>query len=248
MRRLLPTGSDRPDLLDLYGTPDRTPATGRPWVLLNMVASVDGATAVDGVTATLGGAADKAVFGIIRTLADAILVGAGTARTEGYRPPRAPDGDAAAARATRGQVARPRLAVVSRRLDLDPALPFLDDDPPPWLVTTEDPPADALARLAGRVEPVQAGRGSVDLGAALKLLHGQGVRVVLCEGGPTLNAELAAHDLVDELCLTIAPHLVGGGTDRIVGQHPAVPAVRDLHLAHVLEADDHLLLRYVRAR
>ncbi len=248
MHQLLPPGPGRPDLLDLYGAPDRTPAAGRPWVLLNMVASVDGATAVDGVTATLGGAADKAVFGIIRTLADAILVGAGTARAEGYRPPRAPDSDAAAARAARGQAARPRLAVVSRRLDLDPALPFLDDDPPPWLVTTEDPPADALARLAGRVEPVQAGRGAVDLCGALTLLHEKGVRVVLCEGGPTLNAELAAHDLVDELCLTIAPHLVGGGTDRIVGHTPVVPVVRDLRLAHVLEADDHLLLRYVRAR
>jgi riboflavin-specific deaminase-like protein len=248
VRQLLPPGSDRTDLLDLYGAAGRTPPSGRPWVLLNMVASVDGATAVDGVTASLGGAADKAVFGVIRTLADAILVGAGTARTEGYRPPRAPAGDAAEARRARGQTPRPRLAVVSRRLDLDPALPFLDDDPPPWLVTTEDPPADALARLADRVEPVQAGRGAVDLGAALGLLHAQGVRVVLCEGGPTLNAELAAHDLVDELCLTIAPHVVGGGTDRIVGSIPAVPAVRDLRLAHVLEADDHLLLRYVRVR
>lgn len=247
MFQLLPAGPDGPDLLRLYGDVDRTPPDGRPWVLLNMVASADGATAVEGRTAHLGGAADKAVFGIIRTLADAILVGAGTARAEGYHPPRVPSGDAAAARAARGQAPRPRLAVVSRRLDLDPTLPFLDDDPPPWLVTTEQPPADAHARLAGRVETVHAGHASVDLGLALVRLGERGVRVVLCEGGPTLNAELTAHDLVDELCLTIAPHLVGGGTDRIVGPAPPVPAVRDLRLAHVLEADDHLLLRYVRA-
>jgi riboflavin-specific deaminase-like protein len=248
VRQLLPEPDGTPDLLALYTDVVRPPQGGRPWVLVNGVTSTDGATAVDGRTADLGGPADHTVFHLIRSAADAILVGAGTARAEGYRPPRAPAGEAAEHRAARGQATRPRLAVVSRRIDLDPALAFLHDDPPPWLITTEQPPVEAMAAVEGLVEPLQVGGDEVDLVAALAGLGRRGVGVVLSEGGPTLNAALAAADLIDELCLSIAPVVVGGATDRIVGPRPVLPELQGYRIAHLLEADGLLLLRYLRAR
>jgi len=92
------------------------------------------------------------------------------------------------------------------------------------------------------VTAVRAGRGDVDLAAALAQLDGQ---VVLGEGGPTLNGQLAEAGLVDELCVTVAPRLIGGGARRIVAGPPAADPTT-LELAHLLEEDDFLFCRYVR--
>ena len=107
------------DPVDVYHG-DLRPAPGtRPWVLMNMIASVDGATAVDGVSEGLGGPADRRMLGTLRGLADVILVGAKTVRAEDYRLPRLPDDRVAVLRATSGRPPRPRLAVVSASLSLD---------------------------------------------------------------------------------------------------------------------------------
>ena len=118
MRQLLPEPVEDVDPDELYPDDARPAGVDRPWVLLNMVTSVDGATAVEGRSAGLGGAADQTVFHVLRSVPDVILVGAATVRAERYGPPRTSQAHQAA-RQARGQAPFPRLAIVSGRLDLD---------------------------------------------------------------------------------------------------------------------------------
>jgi 5-amino-6-(5-phosphoribosylamino)uracil reductase len=157
-------------------------------------------------------------------------------------------------RAARGQAPAPRIAVVSGSLSIDPAARLLAEADPgegPLVLTTTAAPADRRANLAAagaEVLDVPAGAGgAVDVAAALTVLGQRGAAVVLCEGGPTLNGQLVAADLVDEWCLTLGPVLVGGTSDRAaVG--PPVGAPTGLHLDRVAAGDDGTCcLRYVRA-
>jgi riboflavin-specific deaminase-like protein len=228
-----------------YLAVERPAPADRPWVLVNMVASVDGATALDGRSGGLGGPTDQRVLGLVRSVADVVVAGAATVRAEGYGPPRT-SVERRAQREARGQAPLPRIAVVTGSLDLDlgTAL-FTTDDPRPLVITTTDAPADRLAATAVRADVVEAGTGRVDLPAALGMLHATGCRTVLVEGGPSINGQFVAAGLVDELCLTVSPRLVGGGSSRIA-HGPAGPA-EDLVLAHALLDDDGLLfLRYLR--
>ncbi len=84
----------------------------------------------------------------------------------------------------------------------------------PILLTTRAAEVGQLKRAHERAQVVLAGDTTVDLAQGLAALAGQGARLVLCEGGPTLNGELASAGLIDELCLTVAPSLVGGGGRR----------------------------------
>ena len=232
MRQLWPLPVDAVDPVAAYAADERPPhADGRPWVLVNMIASSDGATAVEGRSGTLGGAADKAVFAAIRRVADVILVAAGTVRAEGYGP------------ASSGA----RIAVVTRSVDLDPTLRLFAEAAPgnrPWLVTTASasvPPAlrDALDDV------IVAGDDDVDARRAIEQLAARGARCVLCEGGPSLNGQLVGAGLVDELCLTVAPLLVSGDSARVAHGPPASPPA-PLALSRVLEDDGYLFLRYAR--
>lgn len=211
----------------------------------NFVTSTDGAVAVDGRSAGLSGDADKRVFGILRMLCDALLVGAGTLRQEQYRALRL-DQRRRDWRRRQGRPAQPTLVVVSGSLDLDPALPALADAPVrPIVLTTSDAPAHRRRRLAPVADLVVAGERTVDLAAGLDALRDRGLRHLLCEGGPLLLGTLTAVDAVDELCLTVAPLLAGAGAGRITAG-PSGP-VRPMRLHQVLAADDGmLLLRYTR--
>lgn len=242
MRQLLPRDLVVEDLPALLGDDDRPAPPGRPWVLANMVASVDGAFAVDGRSGGLGGAPDRLMFTAVRSLPDVILVGAGTARTERYRRP-AP-GPAADLRTARGQTAAPRLAVVSRRGHLPADQPFLAGDGPDPLVF--HPESADTDQLPAGVEPVQAGSDTVDLSWVLSFLADAGAQTVLCEGGPTLLGELHSADLVDEYFVTLAPNTVGGEQVGFLGGSP--PQVRDLRLHRLLVADDVLLGTWRRVR
>ena len=251
VRLLHPTTGPEVDVSDIHLDLERPPPPGRPWVMLNMVASVDGATTVQGLSGRLGGAGDRQVFQTLRGLADMILVGAGTVRAEGYRPPRTPDGSLASARTTAGQPVRPRLVVVSARLDLDPDAPLfterLPEDPPPLIATVRSAPADRRDALADVADLIDLGGTRVDLTGLLATLRDIGARTVLCEGGPHLNHQLLAAGLVDELCLTISPSLVGGagtaGPGLLAGGAFAVPS--GLRLDRVLAHDDFLFCRYL---
>jgi riboflavin biosynthesis pyrimidine reductase len=215
-------------------------------VRVNMVSSVDGAAVVDGRVRALSGPADFQLLLLLRGLCDVLLVGAGTVRAEGYGAVTAP-GAVAEVRREAGQLAHPRLAVLSRSLDLDlESAAFADAPEPPLVLTTElaDP---ARVREVQRVaEVLVAGEESVDLTVALNLLEQQGLSRILSEGGPQALAELYAADLVDELCLAVSPVVVAGQEARLT-DGPALPSPVVVHLDAAYERDDFLFLRYARA-
>jgi riboflavin biosynthesis pyrimidine reductase len=218
-------------------------ASGRPWVVTDMVASVDGGTAVAGRSGGLGSPGDKAVFRALRSIADVILVGAGTARAENYRAVTV-DEPTQHRRAARGQRAAPRLALVSGRLDLDPASPmFTEAAEAPLVFTTSRAAAEGAARLAGAAEVVPAGADEVDLALVMAELHQRGVAIVLSEGGPTINGQLVAAGLIDEWCLSVTPVLLAGESARCAhGPTPASPVGLKLH--RLLEEDGSLFVTY----
>jgi riboflavin biosynthesis pyrimidine reductase len=139
------------------------------------------------------------------------------------------------------------LAVVSRSLELDPdAALFRDPEQRPFVVTTTDADPARRSALARVAEIIEAGTGAVDLRSALDQLHDRGADVVLSEGGPTLNGQLVTAGLVDEVCLSLSPLLVGGSSRRLAdgpfGSEP-LPLVLD----RVITEDGFLFLRYLRA-
>jgi riboflavin biosynthesis pyrimidine reductase len=221
VRQLFPISLDDVDPLACYRNDERV---GTPWVLINMITTADGGTAVGGRSGGLGGPADKKVFAAIRSVADVILVGAGTVRAENYGPPSVPA----------------RLAIVSAKLDLAPDARVFSNGYRPILVTTEDADATRRAALEKVADVMVAGIGHVDLRAALRNFSG----VVLCEGGPSLNGQLIADGLVDELCLSLAPLLAGGESSRIA-RGPERPEPMRMHLNRVLEEDATLFLRFI---
>jgi riboflavin biosynthesis pyrimidine reductase len=178
-------------------------------------------------------------------VADVILVAAGTVRAEGYGPPRTP-ADRRAQREAAGQAPFPRLAVISRTLDLDPGAPLFAEAPePPLVFTGADAPPHRHRALAPVAEVVVARSPSVDVADVVADLGARGARVVLCEGGPSLNGQLLAADLVDEVNLTLAAQVVGGAAARLATGAPADD--RALVLAHLWERDGDLFARYLRA-
>jgi riboflavin biosynthesis pyrimidine reductase len=253
VRRLLPaqTGSPpdaelhlaQPDLddealLEAYAVP-----AGRH-LRMNFVSSADGAVTLAGRSGGLSTPADKRLFRLLRELCDVVLVGAGTARTEGYRPP-ALDPQRRARRRARGLAEVPPYALVSGSLDLDPASAlFTGVEVATIVVTRADAPADRRARLAAVADLVAAGEGQVDLAAAVDQLAERGLTRVLCEGGPTLFGALLAGGLVEELCLTVSPMLAGPGPGRVIGGRPLAGAPYPLELLHLLEEDGALFYRY----
>lgn len=200
---------------------ERAPAD-RPYVVLNMAATVDGHAAIDGRSGGLSSDADRAWFHALRGQVDAILAGTRTLGIEGYRR-LIRDSAARAARVARGLAGDPLSVVLSRSGDL-PDTPLLSEPEQPRVVLTgtDADPVSAFAQL--RTE--------------------HGIEVLLCEGGGTLNGSLLRAGLVDELLLTRPPLLAGGGplTSIVAG---AVAHPLDLELVRLLECDGELFLRYV---
>lgn len=222
--------------------------------MLNMVASIDGAAAVDGLSAGLSSGPDKALFRALRAEADIVLVGARTANAERYGHARRP---------------RTRIAVVSGSLSVDPDLPLFrpasaaavspnassgQTAPLPIVATTAGADPSAEARWAGRAELMRVGAERVDLAALLRRFASLGARVVLCEGGPALNAALFAADLVDEVNLTYSPLVVAAASPRIADAAAGVPVgasppegPRAFELRHVIAQDGVLFVRWLRS-
>lgn len=210
-----------------------------------MVASLDGATAIGGDTDDMGGEADRVVFSAIRALPDVILAAAGTVRADGYGPPRTPP-SRRAERVERGQEAFPRIAIVSRSLDLDETSRLFTDTPTrPILYAPEGAPAERLEAFEPVADVVRVRGDRVSARDVVDHLGGIGARTLLVEGGPSLNGSFLAEGLIDEINLTIAPEFVGGTSSRIVGLDEE--RLTDMRLAHLWEQDGVLLTRYVRA-
>ena len=220
MQRLYPLPAGPTTVREAYGV-DRPRGNGdRPWIAVCMVASIDGSTVLRGASAGLSSDADREVLLTLRRLADIIIVGAGTVRSEGYRKP---------------TKANQRIGVVSRTGHVDLSSELFTSGAGFLILPLDAPPTPA--------DCVRAGVGEIDLGAALRLLPGD-PDFVQAEGGPALNGALAEADLVDEMNITTSPQIVGGKGTRLID------AARPLHtafrLAHVLEDNGFVFSRYVR--
>ncbi|MEE6287803.1 pyrimidine reductase family protein [Georgenia sp. MJ173] len=214
-------------LLTTYGRTDRS----RRWVRANFVASLDGAATHDGHAGGLGDPEDQQVLLLLRSLADVVVVGAGTVRAEGY--------------GGLGVEDPPPLAIVSASLDLDPtAAVFTAPGPRPLVVTHGRAPADRRAALAPVAEVLVCGDDVVDLHVLLDTLAARGMTQVLCEGGPRLFGSFVAADVLDELCLTLSPQLEGGSATRI--SRGDAQTTRPMRLGHAIAGERMLFLRYER--
>ena len=193
-----------------------------------MVASIDGSTVVDGGSAKLGNANDSAVLKQLRSIADVIIVGAGTARAEGYGPPSKP-----------GQ----RIGVVSASARVDVDRPLFTSGAG-FLITT------TTAAVTASVDTVRAGDDAVDLLAALLSLGTvcDDPRVVQCEGGPSLNGSLFARDLVDEINVTTSPLVVGGDGARLATGAAGASPTRSSSHQLLIDDESFLFSRWLRKR
>lgn len=227
-------------LADLYAYP--APLPGHGWVRANMISTLDGsATGDDGLSGTIGGAADRMVFTVLRGLADVVLVGAGTARSEGYRLPMPERGFADRRRDAR-QKAMATLALVTRsgKLPTDPDL--FAEGAETLVVTCANADVDALRGELGADRVVVAGEADVDPVLAAAQLAARGMPRILLEGGPQLLGRFVSAGRLDELCLTLSPLLVAGGGPRIARGDAGILRVRP---AHLVECDGLLLGRWL---
>lgn len=208
------------DLADLYRPPRL------PWLRVNMVSTLDGAAnGESGKSGSINNEADKAVFDALRAQADAIVVGAGTARTEGYR------------------VARVPLVIVSHRGDVPEKLRRAEPGQVMIALPGISPGLAEAREILGEEYVIVAGESQVDLVALKAELVDRGMAHLLCEGGPRLLCDLIAAGAADELCLTIVPTAIGGIHPRIVmGESVAA----NFDLAVLLEKDSTLLARYLQ--
>jgi riboflavin biosynthesis pyrimidine reductase len=196
LRRVLPVADGSITVADAYATPLGR-RSDRPWVGLSMVASIDGSTVVDGVSAGLSSDNDSSVLLQLRSIAQVIIVGAGTVRGEGYGKPKQ-DGQ--------------RIGVVTRSGSVDTASELFRSGAG-FVITTEQ------AEIDGRhIDILRAGVDEVDLRAAVERIPEMcpGVEFIQAEGGATLNAALGAADLLDELNVTTSPATVAGGGPRLL--------------------------------
>lgn len=252
---------------DAYVEADRS---GRsPWTILNMVQSLDGGVTSEDISADLGSPADQEIFRTLRSLADVILVGAETVRKENYGPPKL-TAELQAQRESRGQQPLPEIAVVSASLALDPQSRLFEDGHRPVVFTcsgtsdvcaddsrTEDATADRQSRyealsevaevivLESSEEAESSGSdagAAVDLSAVREALSERSHKIILCEGGPTLNAQLAAQDLIDEFCISLSPALLGGNPLHLLEDAPLLN--KRLTLLSIATDNALLFLRY----
>jgi riboflavin biosynthesis pyrimidine reductase len=234
-----PRNGEVDDVLGLVLESSRS-GNRHPWVVVNMVSSLDGATAIDGKSSVLGDDDDRELFRALRTASDVILVGAGTVRAENYGPVRL-SADRKERRRALGLTDVPRIAVLTGRLDLEPdARLFSDPSQRPLVLTgpASDPAKrEALSELAEIVV-------LDDLGPEAVVDRLGDFDVVLCEGGPGLNSQLAEVGRIDDLNLTVAPLIAGGGSKRIVEGAMVEPPL-EMRLDRILSGERSLFLRYL---
>ena len=222
MRQLLPYASDSVNLREMYGAPRSRHSSGRPSIGLCMVMSIDGSTVVEGKSTLLSNPADRDVLISLRSAAETIVVGAGTIREEMYEVP-----------SKKGL----RVGVVTRtgKMDLNTNL-FKSGVG--FLIMPEDakqPDTEFDLQI------VRAGKGNVDLQLAMSQLPGTFVQL---EGGALLNASMFAANLVDEINLTISPMVTGADSPRLANGAP--PLHSDYEVAHILEDNGFMFIRYLR--
>jgi riboflavin biosynthesis pyrimidine reductase len=206
------------DLDEAYAAPSL------PWLRVNMISTVDGAaTGPNGRSGGINNDADKRVFDTLRRLCDAVVVGAGTARDEGYR-----------------EAAKP-LVLVSRHGQVPDRLRTATPGSVLMATCAHADFLDETRALLGDDNVLVLGQYHVDLAELRSSLAGRGLTHLLSEGGPHLLRDLLAEGVADELDWTVAPRLLAGEHPRITAGPPVdVP----LRLGSLLEADGTLLGRW----
>jgi len=252
--RLLPGGepAEATQIVDGFDLQGRAQAvSGRPYVMLNMATTLDGRATIDGRSGPIGNRADRELFHALRASVDAVMAGAGTMRVERYGRI-IPNEATRERRRERGLEEEPLACIVSARLSLPDDLPLLNEPAAHVVIVT--PSAASLSGASAQLDYVRAASdGLLDLRAAMRELAERfGVRTLLCEGGPHLNAALLEAGLVDELFLSLAPKLTGGedltgeALRMIAGATFEQPL--QLELLGALENESHLFLRYAVPR
>jgi riboflavin biosynthesis pyrimidine reductase len=237
---------DESELSHLYSYPAQLDGI---WLRANFITSVDGGATAGGTSGGLGGPGDKLIFNVLRELADVIVVGAGTVRAEGYSGAHPPVVQRMH-RQARGQSEVPPLAIVTKSGHLDRDLPVFTRTEVPPLICTCTAACDETRRLLAGVAEVLDCSGDdpaeVDEAALLATLRTRGMHRILTEGGPTLLGSFIQRDLLDDLCLTIAPVVVGGLARRIATGPGQLQT--PMRRAHLLSDDaGFLYARYVKA-
>jgi len=211
----------------------------RPYLGINMVSSLDGKAALDWRTEGLSSDIDRRVFHLLRTQADAVMVGAGTIRAERYGRITKSD-ELRQIRVNEGLVPDALAVVVSGRLELPADLPLLNEPDQKVVIATAS--EDTIPGVKGDVEYARVGG---DLPRLMAYLHERhAVRSVLCEGGPTLNSFLFAAQLVDELFLTMTRKVLSGAAALTIVAGRELVEPLEPSLVSVAEAESELYTRW----
>jgi riboflavin-specific deaminase-like protein len=217
----------------------------RPYVIANMVTTADGRATLSGSTKAISSDADRIVFHNLREQIDAVLVGTGTIAIERYGP-LVRDPERRKRRVDRGRDEQPLCVTASRSLELPVEAPLFGDPESRIVVLTGADKEAPSSEATVTIERVPVGEGpDVDLARGMQLLRERyGVRSILLEGGPTLLSVMLEAGLVDELFLTVAPLLTGGGAEPSITEGPPLPTSLSMRLVSVLEDEGFLFVRY----
>ncbi|HUY59339.1 MAG TPA: dihydrofolate reductase family protein [Solirubrobacteraceae bacterium] len=242
-RRLLPDRgeTDATAFVESLELRNSDTARERPYTIANFVASVDGRATIDGLSRKLSDPGDRELFRSLRERADGVLVGTGTLAAENYGR-MLPQAERRERRVASGRPPEPLVVSVTNSGRLPLEIPLFSE-PDARVILFSSAPSDTGYVAATVIqEPLTSLAGAFDT-----LGRDHGVRILLCEGGPTLFGALVRERLVDELFLTLAPRLVGGASGPSVLSDPAHPppeAPVHVELAGVLERNGTLFLRY----
>ena len=187
------------------------PPTDRPYILMNMVMSADGKVVIEGTEAGIGSKTDQRLMRELRVNADAVLNGANTLRASGTSS-RLGDEGLEELRIANGKPRFPIAVALSRsgNLPLDKIF-FTARDFDAVVYLSEEAPADRKAALVATGRPVHIVPAGAEITAMLKHMRQElDVKVLLVEGGPTVNAQMYELGVVDEYFLTLGPVIVGG--------------------------------------
>jgi riboflavin-specific deaminase-like protein len=242
-RQLLPEPA-AVDVAALVASADLRALAGedRPYTVANFISSADGRAAFHGRSGALGDPADRDLFHGLREQVDAVFAGTGTLRAERYGPMmRDPEGRRRREQA--GRSPEPLACVVTRSGEVPSDIPLFTS-PESHIVLFSSAPVD-LGECKAQVELVRLDPGELTLTTVLGRLRSDfGVASLLCEGGPTVFGALLQEQLVDELLLTIAPKLVGGGASPTISSGPELKELQPMEVVWALEHDGALYMRY----
>jgi riboflavin-specific deaminase-like protein len=243
LEQLFPSGSPVP-VADAYGDLrlNALAPADRPYVIANMVTSVDGRATLAGRSGGLADETDKELFLELRTQVDAVMAGTATIAIENYGPlVRHPE--RRRRRREHGLDEVPLAVTATRSMELPVQSPLFQDRGSRIAVLTDSDREPAACPAAVMVERVPG--EPLDLLAGMRRLRSaHGVRSVLLEGGPTMLAAMVAAGCVHELFLTYAPKIVGSADQPTIIEGPALPQPIELELLSLLRDESYLFLRY----